>query len=340
MSLYRRKDSSVWWLKLAVNGRMVQRSTGTSDKAKAQEYHDRLKSEMWEQARLGVKPRRTWQEAVTRWLLETSDKRTHQDDIAKLRWLDSFLRDVHLADISLSKVDEIRSAKLKEASKSTVNRYLALVRSILKKSCNEWEWVDKMPKIKMYSEPRGRERALTPDQASSLLAELPEHQRDVVLFALHSGLRQANVIGLEWSWVDLGRQHLCIPPERSKNGQPIPVHITGSMLAILEKQLGKHKGRVFTFRGKPIANANTHAWRNALQRAGIDNFRWHDLRHTWATWHRQAGTPNHELQRLGGWATGAMVERYAHVSSDALMASAGRLENFVSGYDLATVDTK
>lgn len=340
MSLYRRKDSSVWWLKLTVNGRMVQRSTGTSDKAKAQEYHDRLKSEMWEQLRLGVKPRRTWQEAVFRWLQETSDKRTHQDDIAKLRWLDVYLRDAHLDEITLSKVDEIRAAKLEEASKSTVNRYLALVRSILRKTCDEWEWVDKVPKIKLYSEPRGRERALTPDQASRLMGELPEHQRDVVLFALLSGLRQSNVIGLEWSWIDLGRRHLCIPPERSKNGQPIPVHLTDSMSAILEKQIGKHTSRVFTFRSKPIAYANTHAWRNALQRAGITNFRWHDLRHTWATWHRQAGTPTHELQRLGAWQSPVMVERYAHVASDALMGAAGRLEGFVSGYDLATVGQK
>lgn len=90
--------------------------------------------------------------------------------------------------------------------------------------------------------------------------------------------------------------------------------------------------RVFTFRGQPIENANNRTWRAALIRAGIENFRWHDLRHTWATWHRQSGTPTHELQRLGAWQASAMVERYAHVVSDALMASAGRLESFVSGY--------
>lgn len=73
--------------------------------------------------------------------------------------------------------------------------------------------------------------------------------------------------------------------------------------------LGKHPERVFTFRGKPINSANTKAWHAALKRAGIEDFRWHDLRHTWATWQRQAGTPTHELQQLGGWRTGAMVER-------------------------------
>jgi site-specific recombinase XerD len=55
-----------------------------------------------------------------------------------------------------------------------------------------------------------------------------------------------------------------------------------------------------------------------LKRAGIENFRWHDLRHTWASWHRQSGTPTHELQRLGGWRSSVMVERYAHLAPDHL----------------------
>lgn len=99
---------------------------------------------------------------------------------------------------------------------------------------------------------------------------------------------------------------------------------------------GKHDGRVFTFRGKPLESANTRAWRKALLRAGIDNFRWHDLRHTWATWQRQAGTPTHELQHLGGWRTGAMVERYAHLAPDHLAEAASRLNSVIPGYVSAT----
>ena len=92
-----------------------------------------------------------------------------------------------------------------------------------------------------------------------------------------------------------------------------------------------------TYKGKPITNANTRAWREALIRAEIEDFRWHDLRHTWATWHRRAGTPTHELQRLGGWRTASMVERYAHLAPDHLAESAARLDGLVAGYDLATV---
>jgi integrase len=70
---------------------------------------------------------------------------------------------------------------------------------------------------------------------------------------------------------------------------------------------------LFTYKGKPIQKADTKAWRQALARAGIKNFRWHDLRHTWASWHVQNGTPLHILQELGGWSEIGMVQRYAHI---------------------------
>jgi len=105
---------------------------------------------------------------------------------------------------------------------------------------------------------------------------------------------------------------------------------------VLQRQIGKHSTYVFTYQGHPVVNVSTKAWTNALERAGIDNFRWHDLRHTFATWHRQAGTPTHELQRLGGWKTLSMVERYAHVAPEGLQIAAGRLDNVLQGYVLAT----
>ena len=75
---------------------------------------------------------------------------------------------------------------------------------------------------------------------------------------------------------------------------------------------------------------NTKDWRNALKRAGIEDFRWHDLRHTFAPWHREAGTPTHELQRLGGWKMQSMVERYAYVAPEGSQVAAVRLDALLS----------
>lgn len=340
MSLYKRKDSSFWWVKFRHNGRTIQESSGTDDRLKAQEFHDRRKAELWEQARLGSKPRRSWKEAVVRWLAETSDKRTHREDVVKLKWLDPHLGQRRLDEITLDVIDHIREARLKHGTKTTANRYLALVRAILRRARDDWEWIDKVPKVKLYKEAEGRERSITPEQAKRLLDELLPHQRDMVLFTLLTGLRQANVLGLEWSRVDLERGHAWIDSSMSKNRRPISVPLNKDAIEVLLRQVGKHPERVFTYKGKLITNANTRAWREALKRAGIEDFRWHDLRHTWATWHRRAGTPTHELQRLGGWRTASMVERYAHLAPDHLAESAARLGSVVAGYDLATVGKK
>lgn len=336
MSLFKRKDSSCWWVKITLDGRTVQRSTGTNDKIQAQEFHDRLKTQMWEQNRLGVKSRRSWKEAVVRWLEETSEKATHHEDKRKLIWLDTYLGELMLDDVTLDVIDNIKAAKLKEAAKSTTNRYLALIRSILLRARDEWEWINKVPKVRLFKESAHRERSLTREQAGKLLAELPHHLRDLVLFSLATGLRQGNALRLEWSQINLEQRHAWIHAWQSKNRRPIAIPLNEAAYSVLIRQKGKHESRVFTFQGKPLNSANTRAWRKALQRAGIDNFRWHDLRHTWATWQRQAGTPTHELQRLGGWRTGAMVERYAHLAPDHLAQAASRLNLVLPGYDLAT----
>ena len=245
--------------------------------------------------------------------------------------LHAFLGDRMIDDITLDMIDTIRQAKHKEASKATVNRYLALVRFILIRARDEWEWLDKVPKVRLFKESISRERALTFDQAKRLLDELPPHQREVVLFALATGLRQSNVLKLEWAQVNLELKHAWVQGTQSKNRRPISVPLNELALVVLMRQIGKHPQRVFTYLGNPLARANTRAWKKALKRAGIENFRWHDLRHTWATWQRQAGTPTHELQRLGGWRTSAMVERYAHLAPDHLAVAASRLDSALLG---------
>src|SRR3546814_20489395 len=70
----------------------VRRSTGTSDRRKAEEYHDRLKAELWEASRLKKKPKRTWDEAALRWLKEKAHKKSRRDDVQRIRWFNTHLR--------------------------------------------------------------------------------------------------------------------------------------------------------------------------------------------------------------------------------------------------------
>lgn len=181
----------------------------------------------------------------------------------------------------------------------------------------------------MFRDTEGRIRSLSRDEYDRLMAELPEHLADMTQFSVATGLRQSNVTGLQWKQISLERRHLWVSADDHKNGRPHSVPLTQAAMEVLERRQGDHRTHVFTYEGNPIVQVNTKAWRNALQRAGIQDFRWHDLRHTFATWHREAGTPTHELQRLGGRKTQSMVERYAHVAPEGLQFAASRLDSFI-----------
>lgn len=333
MSIYKRKDSPFWWIKLpAIKGelRPFCKSTGTANRRQAERMHAKLKAERWEQDQLGVKPARTWDEAAAKWLEETTHKRTHEWDKSILRWLTPHLGGKDLATINRALLDEIRARRAKGVTTATANRYMALVRAILRKACYEWEWIDRVPKVGMFKQAEGRVRSLTRAEFGRLLSELPEHLADMAVFSVATGLRQSNVTRLQWRQISLERRHLWISAAQHKNGRAHAVPLNEAAMAVLLKRQGDHPTHVFTYEGKPIGQVNTKAWRGALKRAGIEDFRWHDLRHTFATWHREAGTPTHELQRLGGWKTQSMVERYAHVAPEGLQLAASRLDNLLA----------
>lgn len=319
MSLFKRKDSPYWWIKHTHNGRSVQKSSGTTDKAKAQEYHDKLKAALWDQERLGIKPRYSWKDAVVRYLAETTHKKSQVTDMYHLRWLSPFLDDKCLQDINRSELDRIAFARKKTGvSNATVNRCMRVLTSILRKAVHEWEWLDRAPTLRRLPEPQKRIRWLCKDEANRLFHELPEHLEAMVRFSLATGLRQANVYGMTWAQVDLARKQAWIYADQAKAGKSIPVPLSSEAITVLRGERFKHPTHVFTYKGKPVTNVKGHAWRNALVRAGITNFRWHDLRHTWASWHVQNGTPLYVLQQLGGWHSLDMVQKYAHLSSEHL----------------------
>jgi integrase len=340
MSLFKRQDSPNWWVKLGHNGRRIQQSTGTTDKAKAREYHDKLKASLWDQERLGIKPRRSWNEAVVRYLAETTHKASQSDDKAHLRRVDKYLGGVELGSINRDVLDRIFSERQASgAANSTVNRTMEVVRAVLRRAANEWEWLDRVPRVRMLPEPSRRVRWLKREEADRLIATLPEHLAAMVRFSLETGLRRSNVTGVEWSQVDLARRTAWIHPDQAKARKAIAVPLSAAAVVVIREQIGKHSTHVFSFRGKPVRQVNTKAWRSALQRVGIENFRWHDLRHTWASWHVQAGTPLHVLQELGGWECVEMVRKYAHLSTAHLTDYVDRVSSLrlVASEGVATI---
>ncbi|MBI3529867.1 MAG: tyrosine-type recombinase/integrase [Betaproteobacteria bacterium] len=107
----------------------------------------------------------------------------------------------------------------------------------------------------------------------------------------------------------------------------------------MRRQLGKHPCRVFVFRDKLIAAASTRAWREALKKAGIEDFRRHDLRHTWASWLAQSGVPMGVIQEMGAWESPEMVKRYAHRSPAVLADHAKVIDTKMAQPDVCGGET-
>jgi integrase len=343
MSIFKPDNSPHWWLDIRHNGRRIRRTTGTANKANAQEVHDHLKASLWRESNLGVSSR-TWNDAVKRWLSEHDHKKSIADDKDRLRWLTTHLNGKPLREITRDTVEELIAVRLDEptfagkkehqsrkVANGTVNRYLAALSTILNAAV-DYGWLDTAPRIRKLPEPQKRVAYLTREQFVILIAELPLHLAEMATLAATTGLRAANVLSLEWSQINMETRQAWIHPDQAKAGKAIPLPLNDEAMAVLDGRKGIHPRFVFTWRGEQIHTIGP-AWFRARTRAGLENFRWHDLRHTWASWHAMGGTPINVLQELGGWASPQMVQRYAHLAPGHLAQYANKLRPF--GQDLA-----
>lgn len=327
MSLYKQSPEGLWWVNITHPGApRIRQSTGTTDRKEAQRYHDELKASLWSSA-----PKlkgRTWGIAVMKWV----EKEPRSDsEILSLVKFGRIYKDRLITKVDRESVHEALSF-CKTAG--TYTRYRTMIMAILNVAKDEG-WLRDVPKLATRTDKKTATRDwITHEQWDKLYAELPPHLKPMAAFAVQTGLRQANVLGLTWDRVDLGRGHVTVEGVDSKSGRAISVPLSEGAYDTLVSQIGKSPQWVFTFRGKPIKDVKT-AFIAACIRAGLGayisageaiqrqdrpmgrapryvGFTWHGLRHTWATWHIQNGTPIEVLQQLGGWSDLRMVLLYAH----------------------------
>src|ERR1035438_7488537 len=244
-----------------------------------------------------------------------------------LKKLDPYVRSLKLDAIDMSVLQPfIRDRKLKDGvSNATINRALEVVRRILNVAHQDWRWLKGVPKIRMLKEPRRRVRFLRREEADRLIEALAAHMKPIVQLALAAGCRAGEILGLEWSRVDLNRKVAWLDHGTTKSGDGRGIPLNADAVAALEATRGQHPRWCFTFSGKRIQQSST-AWGLAKLRAGIEDFRFHDLRHTWASWHVDRKSTRLNSSHLGGWKSYEMVLRYAHLAPEKLSFVAGRIE--------------
>jgi len=317
MALFKR--GKIWWISFTTpNNERMRCSAKTTVKKEAQELHDKLKKDSWTQDRLGFDYSQAWSTAARDWVETTIGTTSYDRNTNKIKWLKLFFKEKSLIEIDRRLICKVADIKKKETSGANANRYLAVISAVLHRAY-KWDLIPKIPSISRYSEPKKRIRWLTRHKYNDLLLHLPNYLKPMVKFSVATGLRKSNVKLLQWNQVDVDRKVAWVHADEAKGGDAIGVPLNSDALNALDMAKGLNERLVFVSKtGRTLNEPNNKDWRKALKRAGIENFRWHDLRHTWASWHVQNGTPLYALKELGGWKTLAMVEKYAHLAPEHL----------------------
>ncbi len=312
--LYKRPDSPFWWTRFTIHGRRIRRSTETHSKREAALFESRERARLWRELKLGEQPY-TFEDLALRWLEERDHKRSLATDKSHIRWLRPLIGTYRLTEIDRDCIETLRRRKKKETSAVSANRVMSLLRSMLKAARDDWEWIDVIPKVPMYTIEEPEPRWVTREQFEVLAGHMPPHLELIARFAVNTGLRSANVLGLRWDQINMEQNVVIVPALRAKARKPIRVPLNAEARCVIERVrgLGESGAYVFTYEGHPLTTIK-RAWNRAVGAAGLQPLKFHDLRHTWASWHVQAGTPLSVVQELGAWSDIRTVQRYAHLS--------------------------
>ncbi len=339
----RPKGSGVYWVRYHVRGREFREKVGTK-----QDAIDRYQLRKV-QARDGTLPSRTpdtlFEDFVRDFLATEKHRMRSYGDYARYgaRWSERFAGRT-LRSILPMDVDKWVTRRATEVAPATVNRELSFLRRVFNVAANN-DLVDRNPvkRVKFFRENNARVRWLTDDEETRLRAQLTDQQWPLVAFALHTGLRRGEQFGLRWRDVDLPNRVLTIP--RSKHGETRHVHLNETALAILRDAPSRLKGEwVWPSEtgASPLdpRNFRRRVFEPATERARLDDFRWHDLRHTFASRLVMAGADLATVKELMGHKTLAMTMRYAHLSTAHRVAAVRLLDAPVGNGDDAPTGTK
>lgn len=242
------------------------------------------------------------------------NKTSWKNDQLHLFKLCSFFGDITLDEITPFKIEEFKKQRLNEGVKyATINRALASLRTMLYKAV-EWDMLKESPmkSVKLFKENNTRLRFLEKEEISRLLKACSPHVKQVVIFALNTGLRRSEVFNLKWQDVDLKNNLIYVIQTKTKDKKVIPINVAVRNL-LLDIRSHHNTEYVFCFNGNKI-NSVRKGFENATRRAGINDFRFHDLRHTFASHLVMKGVDLNTVRELLGHKKIDMTLRYAHLS--------------------------
>ena len=316
LKLVQRPKSPNWVMRGTVRGVSIEESTGIADRKAAEEILAKRQAEILTESVWGKTATVTFAHAVADYLEHGAGNKRFLAPLLK-HFTTTLLREIdqHAIDLAAKKL-------YPKAGPATRNRQVFTPASAVLRHAARKGWCA-TPTLARPKQPTGVVRWLKPDEAERLIEASARHLRPLVIFLLGTGARAGEALWLDWSNVDLDKRQVTFIKTKNETVRSVP--LIGRVVEALAA-LPHREGSVFrTDEGKPYtrptreadtsAGSRIHtAFASACRRAGIADFRVHDCRHTWASWHYRANRDLATLQALGGWKTVSMVFRYAHTN--------------------------
>lgn len=247
------------------------------------------------------------------------NKRSWKDDVYAVKILNRFFGQLFLHEVTAFDVESFKASRLKEVSKSRVNRNLDLIKKLFSLAV-DWQYLEESParKVKRFPVFNVRERILDQGEEVRLLKASAPHLRPVLLALLNTACRKSEILTMKWSQIDLQQRQIRVEQTKTGRDRVIPINsVLFNVLQTLRASNGQSERVFLSHHGKPMRNIQT-SFENACKRAGIEGMRIHDCRHTAASRMVEAGIDLPTVSRILGHSSIQMTMRYAHQTQETM----------------------
>lgn len=329
----------IYWMSFTVSGQSYRKSTGTGDKATAQKIYDLLQAKIalkqWHPEMLEKKQEYTFKELAEKYLNWCKGRqRSYSVKKYVIAQLLERYENVTVAEFSNQEIEQLQTDYLREDyMPASVNKTVAILKHMFTKAC-DWQMIaeDTLRKIRKAKPVKGenkRLRFLSQEECQTLINACEPYLKAIVITALNTGMRKGEILGLKWSNVDL--RHGFILLDITKNGERREIPINDTLKGVLQ-DITRRLDVSYVFynnvTGKPYQDVK-RSFNAACRKAGIKDFHFHDLRHTFASHLVMAGVDITTVKELLGHKTLTMTLRYAHLSPSHKVEAVRKLGDFL-----------
>lgn len=316
MGIYKKKND--YYIDYYANGRRIREKIGSS-KPLAENVLRKRKLQIAENKFLDIKKQykikfKDFSEEYLR--VHSASHKSYRGDFDNIKTLKKFFSGKYLHEINSLDIEKFKAERSKEVSHATVNRALAVLRSMYNRAI-EWKKVSDNPckTVKLFKENNQRLRYLEKEEIKRLLDNCSGHIKDIVTIALFTGMRRGEILNLKWTDCDFQREVIRLTRTKNSEVRTIPMNALVKFALI---RVRKHPTSPYVFckpDGTPYGDIKTGFWK-AVRKSGIINFRFHDCRHTFASHLVMSGVDLNTVRDLLGHRSLEMTLRYSHLSPD------------------------